>query len=660
MGYFLININNQWKENYYNPQKNKLIDFMGNIKANEYLANLYERFNNEGNIENTYILLNEIGISVTKEELKQLQSVGIKRRRKESNYSDLFIDDISPIIRNYFEGNNPYEVGKEETKILSKAAYSLAQVRLDSQESSHSSVDNCILYSHIVTFFIPKQIKALKNKEVREKYLNTPFYSHMPWLNEMHDAKYNNTSFYKNEFKYAILDGKKWDNEGVGKSYNKMSKKDLELVRLNAFLSGEQTVWYQMPTLADAPTGIFIKGQKRNGKDILDSLYDVALSEWARIEASSTIKDIIREDITNYAERASQFHFIPELNAHKALFKKGDKKAIIKIIRKYLDRKTEETIDNYIKLGIIMETNGRLYPIDISIPSGGLRPTITEYVWNDILAETQMISLFQGDPAFYISNAKMKESSKELLIQGTLLDTTANFILNTKNLNGQKRITDKLVVRANFSAIFLSKESLNIELFHKELYDLSLANGEYESFVNKLVLNIKTNNITTGFITLKRYRELCIGMAKWSLIHNIEYSKLQNGMYSKCLEPFETLLFTHYLSTDNVIIPITSKNLEFILLPAMAYLNKKDKIVSPNIHDRSRNYTDYKSPILAKLLDVMQRDSYEDDDFIDSALLISEDFAINGIPLTSIETDNDTKVYFFNNSDFSILTFESN
>lgn len=651
----------EWKNNFYNPARNKLLDKEGNFDSkSESFKRMTELLGKTSRTKNEFIELAKlVGIDVTLKELNIMQNTKVGK----TTSMTIFGDSIMPIINMYIQGRDPYEEGRLERNLLMKATLQLVKIRPEVQESSHRSIENKTIYSHISQFFASRQIQALKDAEIREIYLKDPFYSKMPWLIDMHNQEFHGVyEFYKNNFEYSLFGGKRWDGDSKGTSYDKLSQEDLELVKIQAFLSTEEDSnvgYFMMPPLSNAPASLFITAKKeQNREDVLNKLYNVALSEWERI---NTPVDITITNYNDIANRASQFHFIPVLNNHKDLFKTGNKEEIIKIINQYLDEKYNELVEDLKKMNLVGEvkTKSGIALTSKTISSKlSLDRSLKQYSDNYILANTQMISLFQGDPAFYKNTSDFFKRAKEIWSPGIFLNTDAKFYRGEKQVGVRefyntiyindveisseelgKEIRDALIAgtkNRNFAFQIAARYGFNTGV---ELYSLGKKNENLVAIDDERVTRISTEkegdklvtkyysgdtvltdviapyyiakktNVTDAqaFIRLFRFREIMVGMERWTDELDDAYESMIVGKESNItFQPFKPFVFTHRF-LNNLVLPTQNKNSEFLLVPSLAYATESG-VKFPTQADRDNNFKDYAAPKLAKILDRLDSD----------------------------------------------------
>lgn len=668
-----------WKDDFYNPDKNKLIDSKGNLITDAKIVEEYYGLD-KTNLGHLKSFLNKVGITINEDELKALNSVKSKNRRFKSEL-DNFLDKINSILVNYyFKQVDPFEEGAATTTLLNSAASVLSRVRVESQESAHRSIDNKTIYTHILSFFMSKQIQNLKNEEYRSNYLNSPFYKNLPWLKEMTpvEGAEATSEFYEEEFGYALFGGKRWEDESIGTTYTETTSKDLEIVKFKAFNLTKNTAWYQAPILGDAPSNIFIKNKVIDSEEeIVDKLYQTALCEWGRIKQ---VKEDVNKDlpiVKNFNDsktnNASKFHFIPELNNHIELFERNNEEEIKKVITDWVQKRGTETINDFVSLGIIKRnSDGELVNVELdNIPN--LKEEILKYSANYLYATTQMIALFQGDPAFYNGSSDFFKRAKEVWSPGILLDMESVYRENGEIIRRvSKNVPTVFIEDDTQYSIKLAEEVKNalLDLGHSESVAYSIAaklgyynhtnkegvkfarfkdaEGNFESY------KTSETNITDGqgFITLDRYAEIQVGLSRWGRTKEEALNNLKEGRESDTIfQPIKPFYFSHRF-VKNLVIPTQIKNSEFVLLPTLAY-NTEQGFKLPTIEDKNNGYKSYKSPLLAKLLDFMQRDSYNDDRVV-SAVQYNSTVKAGLFGSTSVENIDKAEIHYINNSDYRL------
>lgn len=685
-----INLVDTWKYNYHNPNVNALLDKNNLLKRSKRLEELYEAVKKDPkDLEKFSELLTSIGMEATVDELKML--VNLKKM-------DKFRKHILPISRMMLDKMDPFEGERSQTEDLRAAAYLLTRTRQEESESSHVAIDRKNRYSHSQSFFISKQIESLKNPETRAEYLRDPFYSNMPWLKRMGATDLETKRKYAEDFGFSLFEGKRWDTDSNGTPYSKIADNDLEIAKIQAFFAGGQMPHYMMPPLSDSPVSIMIRGEKFDKtSDIVELMYQVALSEWERIKSDPIVRT------NTYIQK---FHFIKPLNDHMNLFgKEIQTEEVKKVIEQYLEDKYQELITDLKKMNIIKEKDGK-FQSDILNVSGSLERALRIYSDNSIFAGTQMIALFQGDPAYYNSVEDFYKRAKEAWSPGKILDRDAKFIRNGKLVRKVRdsyktiyvndvKITNKELANAIKNALIannVDKEKaymiaaqygfdtgielrdengtrqaastdnritkIVIKKNKKGILETKYYQGKKEIEVTAPFYVTKETNVTDAqaFISIDRYAEIQLGLGRWSGLLEDAVQDMKAGRISDIsLNPLKPFMFTHKkLSKGDIrqFIPTQNKNSEFLLVPALAYATKEG-VVLPTAKDRKGGYDKYLSPTLAKILDVMQRDSYEDKTSIDSVQFDSA-VKVGLYGNMSLDKIDQAEVHYLSNEDFRI------
>jgi len=653
---------NEWKNNFSNPSRNKTIDSEGVFVDNTRLKALYEK--SPKKIEDLLELYNSVGISISRSELESMKSNVIDKARKTTQL-EVFWVTTKPIVNKILNNENPYET---ERKTVYKSALFLKQLRKNLQESSHISIDNKPYYSHILSFFASKQINKLKSKEERDKYTSRLFYNRMPWLKRMDE----NPDFYQNEFKYAILEGKRWHDDNVGVKYEDMTPKDLEIVKINSFLAGDtdtaisNMTWYHMAPLADAGNSILIRGEKFDNETVVNYLYEVALGEWDRIQAVK--KGKIGKTIQNFNDdrnRGADFTFMPLTHQN---FELNNETAIKEEIRIILENEYNNTVQRLLKNGTItqLEKYGHYISDRLKFGTKSMNELLRLYVYNSFFANTQMIALFQGDPAFYKDSADFFKRAKEVWSPGLLLDVYAEFQIPAEDLAEETSIEGYLqtVVASgnNFKTTYLYDIEVSLKELGNDIEKAMLANNfsEWEAKLAGERFSKENSTDAQAIISLRRYRNIQIGLGRWDSTKNKAYYQVRKGLQSLVnFQPLKPFMFTHRMDT-NLVVPTQNKNSEFILIPALAYLDANNSVVFPTKADRANGYAKYKSPRLARILDYLQRDTYEDNNFVDSVqFAVGEKGGTSAVKagaagVAKLENIDSAEIHVLDNSDYRL------
>lgn len=254
-----------------------------------------------------------------------------------------------------------------------------------------------------------------------------------------------NSAFYR-ELNYFTVDGARYFGDS-GKKISDMSDAEYEGFRLGMFMNKGASISSQgattegkvkgrsrpiinlfHPTTSDKSTvmGLKVLGWFTNldvdgnlGKGEIDALFNALVRpEIARIAEEQ--RAVEKTNISGFDKGFNKFYFIPELNDFKAIWIEdgvlddtilNDKTIVDQIkeryVKPYIQRMIAEQIEDWKDLGIITtKEDGTevLSYIDNTFSKNygeDIKGTASNFVFNYVLANSEMFKLFIGDPALY-------------------------------------------------------------------------------------------------------------------------------------------------------------------------------------------------------------------------------------------------------------------
>ena len=626
--------------------------------------------------------MNEIGMPITISDINELFKETTERNDKgkfitispEINLTRL-LNKVVGIVTAYNKDTNPFSVEFSETALVNELGAIIAKNRFEVLESSFRNSEGNTVYSHQIPASISKQIQKFKNnaKEVVEWYRKTPFYANSPWLEELLDKE------TLDNFGIVEIDGLKNYGDDKGTTYTSMSEKEYEISTINMYFNNGNLrhAYYRFPVVSDAPKMLFVKFTKSpvkgviNEKSVIDKLHQVAQQEIARItlvrsrrlerekleKNNLPIPDHLKK-IEFYDEKESEKFLLldhafmtseevshindedvnPDPKAEpiitkyypKKAFSSGDVAAQKEIIRVWLEKEAAKDFERLVSLNVLGTKEDA--SVDHRIKDkknkwgGSQKEFHKEYFFNSVLANTQMASLFSGDPAFnkkdgrdlYTRTIDFQKRNKQNVSPALMLDTKAVYkegdevikvgetykgmfledyiipsrdasnIFNTLVEGGMKPKAAAEIAAAygfsNFTVVDTNKKVIvldsGVSYVKEEDGKLMAYNSNHESMPDVDIMSdgIDSVNTTDGqsYITLPRYREVLVGLRRWTTRHQRLYPKLLNGTATAeelafVMQAFKPFYFGHMKMNeeDKVIRPLQIKNSEVLLLPQM-------------------------------------------------------------------------------------------
>jgi hypothetical protein len=482
-------------------------------------------------------------------------------------------------------GKNVFKEGASESTLLKSLATVLKIFDESNHQSAFKGVDGQSMYSHISSNFMTKMMANLTSpsKEVLNTYLRTKFYMSSPWLNEL---KYNVET--KREFELMLLDGLKPENAEDGKKYTELSPAELYSTLMNAYSNNNNGKYgyYGVPTLSDAPVEAFVKFKKYSLKkdkdgnsEILDAIYEAALQEYNRIELvkrelnSENLITKIKNKFTGDRPHGLDFQMFTFLNKYKLDMGNGEvgRQVVIPIIEAWLNERYVEEVINLKELKLIKTSGGKItfnkHIIDKRITDHNA--FLREFIYNDILANSQLITIFSGDPASYKQKTLVEDffkRNKQIWSPGLHMDITVPGVKPT-----YKTIIANDSINKDISKIYnnaIEKTLANLGYNNKVVQDILKAYDE----VNE--------TDAQGYVDIIRYKEIMLGFNRWTDKHEAALPNLIAGTATSdeirlVLQPIKPFYFGHIILPNGEINAMQNKNSEYLLLPQLAKGNKK-------------------------------------------------------------------------------------
>lgn len=657
-----------WRESFTSADTNELVRLKSELSEDKFKEESAKRveairndFGKNANIspEKLYEYLNKYGFDITLDELLIMKDISTSDG-KSTVFQQVAYKLYAPLV-SLASGIDPFS-DKEKTAVnnLKIAARMVGRNRPDYMESSFKTVEKKTVYSHILMGFLPRMINEIKNNPQFVEALSSELgYQYLPWLTDFRNED------ERAELEYAILDGLKFASEEKGTSYDKMSPKMLNITRLNAFYNNAKPgyAYYMVPVLSDNPTAMFIQAKELNEADAVKSVVRILRSEWEIVKNSDSAKGI-----KNLQDRSKGFVIMESLDTPKVreLLTKLDRAieindeaelrtlgvAFREIARTYLDSEVKKSLEEFENQKIIIrDKDGKITSklLDDRITQGEGTKTYTNieqfvrsYVYNYVPAKAQMLMLFAGNPGTYKNTDNNTEDLykrlKEIWAPGLRLDTDAEFELNKEQ--AEKEGTSSVKVNPVYRGVYL--------------HDVE------EESINGLFKG-KKHNLTDGqsFIRPERYREVRIGKGEWDTqthddFNNVIEGKPATGVYN----PFKPFVFGHR-NINGLRVPYQHKNSETMLTPMLALWHTNPEtgemsVKFPTVMDRKSGYKDYESPILAKMLDFMERYSYGDTNYVD-VIHFNSVVKVGEYGTGTVDDIENTLIQEFDNEDYILM-----
>lgn len=383
--------------------------------------------------------------------------------------------------------------------------------------------------SYSVPSYFGKLIENLKNgtpEEIREYIMNK--FGKDRWFYNPKTETWNNSwlqSIYDNPTKFKEIIDRKVVLTSNKKSFNDWDDKQYALSMLSEFGIGESknTAYYYLPVLADAESAEFIQFERIAGSDdtfkrtIREKLAKVVLQEYDRIQLVKQRKIDGAVSIDNFDRNGLKFNFIPELNTYEI-----NGKLFIDALTESINKKNLESRDTIIdtalstileegltgfktalnKSGVLVNTkdNRNVY---YGLTNEGMNNELTNFYYNNALAQTQIIQLLTTDLAYYKNLNDFQKRFKEVYVMNRKLNTTSKY--------GRK--FEKTLILVDEKRQAPSYDTI------KEILDIGVENKRItEGDRNRILSLYKKINVTDAqaFRSLSSYRAVLDMAGRWT------------------------------------------------------------------------------------------------------------------------------------------------
>ena len=585
------------------------------------LENIVEQFNQNNNP----FLFNQITSKKEKEdELESLVNAGIDKKNTRTT-----------------------TIGKKQT--IEKLAKALYPVYEGQVQAAFRNIENETVYNLQSSSFLTKKIRTFKNLKdlisFKKETKSDPLFANSPLLKDL-----ENSSVYRENLQISILDGIRVKNRTTGVGYSDLS--DIEYVKVGMALyrNGQENREYghfKFPIPADSGTMPLIKLKKLSISEITDKLVEVARGEYLSIikikELRKTNPNADIFQVENFDAKSEQFNtldFLNDLPINYDITENFEdiEKSIKDAIQDWMDKMLETEIKEFENKGIIIKDNTSL---DLKFAEGVLPTGLTEsstdffqkFILNSFYANTQLTTLFSGNPAFYKGAVNYQKRNKQTQAQVTYLDTL------------------RPGVDAEYNVIYLKDvEEYTTEETLKALTALINESDLSPQKKKELIVQWTTNthNTTDGqtFISPSRYRVILEGLNRLTPEIEAALERVEKGIESvkdmALLPPIKPFMFTQK-NIDGFIIPVQHKNSETLLTKSMANLidSRTGELMSPTLK-KAYELMNPTSPGKSKV----------------DALMFESAVKVGGFKIVDFEDLNENNIeeyiHTFSNSDYGI------
>jgi hypothetical protein len=452
------------------------------------------------------------------------------------------------------------------------------------------NIEGKTVYNVILSNFLNKQLTKFtdydKLLEYRDSIANDPLLSQMPFIQDLLDER----SDLMGMLKVSILDGLRRQGKKRAVGYSDMSDIEMEATNLAMFYNNgaKEKGQFKLPIPSDAPTLPYVTARKYTNEEVVERLVQTAKAEFDRIvNLKESPKDSQLRRIPNYFAKGTSFQILPFLNGKVNTDKGFNKKAVQATIEDFINNTFyQQEIDALIKKDVIKAYNTETDKIvfgekvlDKRIKEADKTNFFKNYLLNSWYMNTQLTTVFGGDPAFYKNTVDYQKRYKQVMSPGSFTNTehqnpTFNAIILKDVVEPTKKETID-AIKTLIDSSDLSKEK------KKEMLTFWTVEQASEK---------DSNNITDAatFISIARRKQQLEGLNRWTPEHEAAYQKELAGKElgieeTDLFRPEKPFYFNQRL-VDGVVVPTQVKNSETVLTKGLALRkNSEDKYLYPQL-----------------------------------------------------------------------------
>ena len=557
----------------------KQIGILDNIKEEAKEANMLSNEARNKVLDDFSKFLLENHLPISKEKLNKIWNP-IENKDNWSNITKLIEatdklfeqieNNINPFLE--FRNSKASGIGTPLENFVNRAKPGFDQALV----AAHRNGDNKTVYSIQFSNYLNKLVSKLKTKKGITDYKNNisqdVLLSSMPLIKDLLDKNENLTSI-ADKLEVALLDSLSVEAKNKNVSYKDLSDIEITAMSVAAYHNnGDGYGYYKLPIPSDSTVLPLIKSKKLSLDEIVDKLTEVAIGERKRIEKFNSIKSKKTSAILNtpnYSDKAEKYNILSFLEGK--VTSTTNKEDIKQIIKEHLEGEFLE-LHKYVyeKSGIITNykkgVNGEILFADKVITNGTKNKAdlFKEYLWNSYYMNTQLTTIFAGDPAFYKNTEDYQKRYKQIVSPGTytnseLVGEYSGIVLQDETVPTVSDTVDNIIA--------LLKDSNINEQKKKELI----------SYWDSTRKNEKDyHNITDAatFISVDRYIDILNSLGRLTDEHKKAAERIRKGIESPqdaaLFSPLKPFLFTkNYI--EGIEVPLQIKNSEVLLTKSFAY-----------------------------------------------------------------------------------------
>mgnify|MGYP003147121858 CR=1 FL=1 len=589
------NSDRKGQRNFESPNKNVVEEQQIKLKT------IIENAKNAATVENKNKIIKDLedfllenNLNITENQLLEIWNP-TENRDTWNNITSL-LSATNNLFEQLKKGNNPFLSLKQDKKtgygsVLENFVKEVKPAFDKEVSAAFRNGDNKTVFSIQYSNYLNKLINKLKTKEgvleYKERIKNDPLLKGMPLINNLLDSD-NSPTKLMDKLEVVILDSlaRKGKNKNV--SYSDLSDIEIETVAMAAFYDSNRDYgYYKLPIPSDGSVLPLIKSKKYTTDEIVEQLVAVAQAEKARIQFFNNLKeDSELLKIPNYKDNAGKFNILSFLQGKVGPNTTAEEIKIL--IKEHLDGEFLELHkEKYLQAGIITKyekgPEGKIEFADKVITKKQKQNNVEffkNYLYNSYLMNTQMTTIFSGDPAFYKNTGDYQKRYKQIVSPGTYTDsdpvgTYKGMVFQDEFVPTRSEVVDNIIELLNTSDISEQKR--------KEL----IASWE----ATRDPSNDKSHHNTTDaatFISINRMEDILISLDRFTPEHAEAIERVRKGIEkpqdAALFEVMKPFMYTTRSSKEGIEVPVQIKNSEVLLTKSFAYRkNDKGELMYPKL-----------------------------------------------------------------------------
>jgi hypothetical protein len=598
--------------------------------------------------------LKRININFTPTQLELIWNPPAERQKASYGNIIMFMESLDNVLKNLEEGKNPFLHLVEQEFLdnknilrprrvledfVSKAFYAF-----DNQlVAAHRNADGKTVYAIQLSNYLNKKMAILKDQKKFTQYLekikNDPLLSNMPIFKILADENGQLKSDILEQFEITVFDALARKGKKKSVSYSKLSPIEIVTTQLALFHNNNKKGYsrFMLPVLADSPTMAMMQFKRQTIDEVKESLTQVALAEVERINFLNTLgKNSLLRDVKHYFNKGTKFQVLSFLNG-KVDPNTSTAEEIKNIISDFLENEfLENEIKEYQKNGIIKQYNketGQItfVPKLITKSKTNKETFFKEWLFNQYFMNTQMTTIFAGDPSFYKNTVDYQKRYKQIISPGMYTDVD----------NGDVSYEYSGYI---FADEFVPTSEENKKYIIDNITKSNLTPGKKQELISfweniSDPKNKETNNVTDAatYVSIDRMVQIYESLRRMTPKHYEAAERIREGKERPedagmfvIVKPFQ---FTK-VYIEGIEIPVQVKNSEFLLTKSFAEKSPKLMKVYDLLNDPNNgvDFIAFESAVkvgaLANSVNEKGKPVFSSLELVDGKYELSEDAAI--------------------------------